>query len=157
MCPSPRLLLRARRGTKPDIERLRHKRIGLEQAAWSARARLGRVDGRVAQELGRRVARRSGDGAVHVAVGTGDDDVEFAAPLACVDCVVGGGGAAPEDAFDVGSGGGVEAVWGVWVDAGVALKVEIEGLAAGDGGAFVGAEGGVEGWEEGVAHVAGGG
>lgn len=83
--------------------------------------------------------------------------MEVAPPLACVDRVIGGGGAAPEDAFDVGSGGGVEAGWGVWVDAGVAFEIEVEGLATCDGGAFGGAEGGVVGWEEGVAHVAGGG
>lgn len=63
-----------------------------------------------------------------VAVGAGDDDLEFSAPLAGVDGGFGGDAGAPEGAFDVGEGGWVGA--GVtWVEGRVALVVDVEGGA----------------------------
>ena len=66
-----------------------------------------------------------------VAVGRGDDDMEVVPVAALVGCGIAGNGGAPEDAFDVGGGRWVVAAV-TWVDRGITLIEEAEGVAVED-------------------------
>lgn len=90
----------------------------------------GDVDGAVADVVGAAVARDVFDGVVDVAVVAGGQDVEVVLPLAVVDGVGDGDGAAPEHALDGGGGVGVAAAVG-GDDDGVSLKVHVHCGASG--------------------------
>lgn len=69
-------------------------------------------------------------GGLVVAVGAGDDDVEFGAILAPVGGLVCGDGGTPEGTLVVGGGWRVGAQVGICINAGVALDVHVDGFTA---------------------------
>lgn len=110
------------------------------------------ADGTGAKILAGGVSWRRDDTILDITVGAGNDDLELLVGVACVDQVVQGHRAAPEDTLDVGHAVGVRAI-SAGGHAGVALKEYVETLA----GLLVGAGGGtscnVVGLQQGVAKV----
>jgi len=91
----------------------------------------------------------------NLTIGSGDNNLEVLAPLTSIHCVILGHWTTPERTFDVGRARRVVAVVSTArLYLGVALEVDVEGLAADDGIALFGAAGDIVGRERSVAEVA---
>jgi len=113
-----------------------HVGVGAVAVVWS-------VDGCVAEISWRIVARSRDEAVVHVAIGTGDQDLELVSPLTIVVGVVGGNYATPEHTLDIHGRSWVCAALVVRIGDGIAFEVDVEGLAPGDCAALLRTGGGI--------------